>query len=80
MKTVYTITGLIFEDDYLILEIDNRIIKLKLADISEKLEKATAKERKDYTISPSGYGIHWRSLDEDLSVNGLVNVTKKQMI
>jgi hypothetical protein len=48
-----------------------------MADVSEKLAKATDKERLDYKISPSGYGIHWIQLDEDLSINGLLRLTKQ---
>jgi len=77
MEKAYNITDIRFENDYLILKVDNQLIKLKLADISEKLVKATDLERKDFKISPSGYGIHWRLLDEDLSINGLLNWTNK---
>jgi hypothetical protein len=52
---------------------DNQVIKLKLSDVSQKLAKATQTEREDFKISPSGYGIHWRMLDEDLSINGLLS-------
>ena len=31
-------------------------------------------ERKIYEISPSGYGIHWPLLDEDLSIDGLLGI------
>ena len=76
MKKAYNITDIRFENDYLILKVDNQSIKLKLTDISEKLVKATDQERKDFKISPSGYGIHWKLLDEDLSINGLLKWTK----
>jgi hypothetical protein len=35
-----------------------------------RLKKATAAERADYEIMPMG--IHWRGLDEDLSVVGML--------
>ena len=77
MEKAYNITDIKFENDYLILKVDNQLIKLKLADISEKLVQATDLERKDFKISPSGYGIHWRLLDEDLSINGLLKWKNK---
>jgi hypothetical protein len=77
MGKAYNISDLRFEGDNLILKIDNQLIKLKLADISEKLVKATDQERRDFKISASGYGIHWRLLDEDLSINGLLKCTNK---
>ncbi|HEX2936817.1 MAG TPA: DUF2442 domain-containing protein [Bacteroidales bacterium] len=79
MEKVYNISDIRFENDYLILRIDNQFIKLKLSDISEKLDKATDQERNDFNISPSGYGIHWRLLDEDLSINGLLKRTNTCM-
>jgi hypothetical protein len=76
MEKAYNITEIRFESDCLILKVDNQIFKLRLTDISDKLAKATDQERKDYKISPSGYGIHWKQLDEDLSINGLLKVDK----
>ena len=78
MEKAYNITNISFESDLMIIKIDNHIIKLKLKDISEKLYKASEKERNDYKISPSGYGIHWQSLDEDLSINGLLKSSNKK--
>jgi len=72
MEKAYDIKQIRFENDFLILKFDNQILKLKMSDISPKLAKATKNEREDFKISPSGYGIHWRLLDEDLSINGLL--------
>ena len=80
MEKAYNISELRFEKDYLILMVDNQTIKLKLKDISRKLLKATEQERKDFKISPSGYGIHWRLLDEDLSVNGLLKLIQTKTL
>ena len=76
MEKAYNISEIRFEKDYLILIINNQSFKLKLAQISEKLEQATEQQRNDYKISPSGYGIHWKQLDEDLSINGLLKSDK----
>ncbi len=73
MEMAYNISDIRFENDYLILKVDDQLLKLKLANISDKLFKATDSERMDFKISPSGYGIHWRLLDEDLSINELLN-------
>jgi len=78
MEKAYHITDLKFENDYLILKIDDKIFKLKLTDISNKLAKASDLERKDFKISPSGYGIHWKLIDEDLSINGLLETDKSK--
>jgi len=76
MEKAYNIKNLKFDNDYLILTFDDQSIKLKLSEISSKLANATYQERIDYKISPSGYGIHWRLLDEDLSINGLLKAKK----
>jgi len=72
MEKAYNISKIGFEKDYLVLLIDNQTVKIKLSEISEKLSNATEQERNDFKVSPSGYGIHWRLLDEDLSINGLL--------
>lgn len=73
MKKVYNITNIKFENDYLILITDNHSFKIRLANVSDKLAKASDRERNDFKISPSGYGIHWKLMDEDLSIDGLIN-------
>ena len=35
-------------------------------------------ERNTYEISPSGYGIHWSLIDEDLSIDGLLEIVHNQ--
>jgi hypothetical protein len=77
MEKAYNISEIRFENDNLILVVDNQTIRLKLENISDKLKYATEQQRNDFKISPSGYGIHWRQLDEDLSINGLLKAQKK---
>jgi len=72
MAKAFNISDVRFENENLVITIDNQLITLELTDISEKLATATDQERRDFKISPSGYGIHWRLLDEDLSINGLL--------
>ena len=50
---------------------DGRIISIPLA-WYPRLAAAKPKQLKRYEISPSGYGIHWPDLDEDLSVYGFL--------
>ena len=76
MERAYNSIDLKFERDYLILIVDDQTVRLRLSEVSGKLANASEVERNDYRISPSGYGIHWRLLDEDLSINGLLQVTE----
>jgi len=47
--------------------IDGRILIVPLA-YFPRLAKAKASERKKYIISGGGEGLHWDSIDEDISV------------
>ena len=71
-ETMHKVQSVKFDGDYMLLAVDNQTIKLKLSQVSEKLANASEAERSQYSISPSGYGIHWHGLDEDLSINGLL--------
>ncbi len=74
MKKYHQINDLKFEDDFLTLTIDGKEKRFKLKDISPALEKASEREKNTYEISPSGYGIYWPLLDEDISIDGLLEI------
>jgi len=76
MDKIYNISDILFDNDYLIIKVDNSIIKVRICDASNKLAKASDFDRNDYKVSPSGYGIHWNRLDEDLSINGLLKLAR----
>jgi hypothetical protein len=50
---------------------DGRILIIPLAWYS-KLATASKKQLLNFNISPSGYGIHWSDIDEDLSIYGFL--------
>jgi len=54
--------------------IDGSNIQRNLKDISDLLEAATVEEQNTFQISPSGYGIHWPLIDEDISIDGLLGI------
>ena len=56
--------------------IDGKLISVPLDKISNKLKTANELQRNFYKISPSGYGIHWPLIDEDLSVDALFQIGK----
>jgi hypothetical protein len=61
-------------DAYLILVSGENIFEWRFDKISKKLAQATETERNNFQISPSGYGIHWPQIDEDLSLHGLLRI------
>jgi len=61
-----------FDNDFIYIEIEGQTIKKNLESLSSKLKSATALQRNSFKISPSGYGIHWYLIDEDLSVAAML--------
>jgi hypothetical protein len=72
MMATHNIETIFFEQNQICLKVDGQLIKLPIALISKKLEAASDLQRSFYTISPSGYGIHWPLIDEDLSVTSIL--------
>lgn len=59
-------------DDRLTVELmDGRTISVPIA-WYPRLAYGTQRERQNYQIIGAGHGIHWPDLDEDLSVEGLL--------
>jgi len=76
MKKAYIIGDIKFTANHMLITVDGQTFKLLLSEVSKKLAEASEHDRRDYKISPSGYGIHWKMLDEDLSVNGMLRLAK----
>jgi hypothetical protein len=74
MKSYHDIKDLHFSGEDLVLTIDGVEKKFKLRDISVTLERASEEEMNTFEVSPSGYGIHWPLLDEDIAVDGLLGI------
>ena len=74
MKEYHDIRDLRFEDGSLIITIDGEPKEFQLEEVSPALDKASEEARKNFEISPSGYGIHWPLLDEDISIDGLLGI------
>ncbi len=74
MKKYHKIKKLEFRNNKLIIQIDGKENIFPLSAISPKLANASKIERDHYKVSPSGYGIHWPLIDEDLSIDGLIGV------
>ena len=74
MKKYHDIKNLHFSGHYMILTIDGTVKKFRMKDVSSALDQATEHEKNTYEISPSGYGIHWPMIDEDVSIDGLLGI------
>lgn len=58
------------------LAIDGRLYEIDLAKQSRRLARATQPQRERVEVSPSGYGLYWPDVDEDLSIDGLIGVER----
>ena len=74
MIATHNIQSVFFEENIICLNIDGKSVRLPLNKVSKKLEAATEMQRSLYSISPSGYGIHWPLIDEDLSIDSLLKI------
>ena len=74
MLATHTIEAVSFIENLLCLQIDGHELKIPLEKISNKLLSASEIQRSLFKISPSGYGIHWPLIDEDLSIDSLLKV------
>jgi hypothetical protein len=59
-------------EDTLVVELnDGRALSVPIS-WYPRLENATPSERSDWALVGGGSGIHWESLDEDISVRALI--------
>ncbi len=62
------------DDDKLYINIDGKEYTFELRSLTNRLKNATSEQLKKFKISPSGYGIHWQELDEDISIDALLGI------
>jgi len=74
MDKQYNILSIDFVGEWMILSVDGQTYQIPTNQASRRLAQATDIERKMYRISPSGYGIHWYAIDEDLTTKGLIQL------
>jgi Protein of unknown function (DUF2442) len=58
-------------DLMLVLLTNGRVLNLKLSGF-KRLQSARPEQLHDYVLEHDGIGVHWPSLDEDLSVRGFI--------
>ncbi len=74
MDKAHDIQHVSFSGSIMHLRVDGKDYRIDISDESERLRTATPEQLGNFEISPSGYGIHWLDLDEDLSIDGLIGV------
>lgn len=76
MKKYHNVKNVRFEKHYILLTVDGRERRIDLRQQSKKLAVADERAKMNFEVSPSGYGIHWPELDEDLSIDGMIKPIK----
>ena len=71
-KKIHQIDNVEITGNELKLTIDGKEYTFLIVDISKKLSDADDAQKRRFDISPSGYGIHWPDIDEDLSIDSLI--------
>ena len=69
---IYYIKKIDFFKNIMNLTVDNKTYSIDVSTVSSKLTDADQRQKTNFEISPSGYGIHWPEIDEDLSIDGLI--------
>ena len=80
MKKFHNVEKVQLSEKEMILTVDGNKYVFQLNKISKKLAQASKVEKERFEISPSGYGIHWSLIDEDLSIDGLLGIRHEQKI
>lgn len=70
----HKIENIRFQEDLFFLEVDGKEYEIDLKIASPLLLSSDEKARENYIVSPSGYGIHWPDIDEDLSISSLISM------
>lgn len=72
MDKAHNVQAVRFAGTSMFLRVDGKRYRVDIRKHSERLARATPQQRGKFRVSPSGYGIHWPDIDEDLSVEALV--------
>jgi hypothetical protein len=67
------------EAEGLRLVVDGKTYLARWEDCSPRLAQASLAQRQHLDIAPSGYGISWPDIDEDLTLNWLMQRTTERL-
>ena len=71
-EKLYDVSDVWTDKNHLHLTVDGRSYRIRWADCSPHLLIASDWQRQRFDVSPSGYGIHWPEIDEDLAIAPLL--------
>ena len=74
MQKIHKVQNINFFGNRMKIKVDGSEFSVDLNKVSKRLLRASQKDRENYKVSPAGYGIHWPSIDEDLSIDALLGI------
>ena len=80
MNEAHTVERIEITGSIMHLVVDGKEYTIDIAARSKRLANATEEQKQRCEISPSGYGIHWPDVDEDLSIDRLIGVSHSSPI
>lgn len=75
MPKIHIIKNAMITGTILQIQVDGKEHRIELKKHSPLVAAAAPEQISNFIISPSGYGINWPDLDEDLSIDGLLGIT-----
>ena len=69
---IHEVKSVLIQDNIMEIDVDGKKHQIDISQISKLLSSASQDQKNNLEISPSGYGIHWPDIDEDLSIDGLL--------
>ncbi len=72
MDKIYNVQAVEANNTHLALTVNGRSYRVRWQDCSVRLTQAAPEQRSRIEVSPSGYGLHWPELDEDLAIGTLL--------
>jgi len=78
MKKYHEVQSIEVRNGMLSMIVDGVSVNKELKDISSVLAMASNTELAEFEVSPSGYGIHWPLVDEDISIDALLGITHQR--
>lgn len=76
MSKIHHVEGYSMDERFFYLTVDGINYRISWDLCSERLMHATQQQRQHIEVSPSGYGLHWPEIDEDLAITPLVEIAE----
>ena len=77
---IHNVISVKAEDSYLLFVVDNQAHRITWTDCSSRLAEVNKSERALIEVSPSGYGLHWPLIDEDLAITPLLKIADSALL